>query len=274
VFWSPDSRHVAFFANGELRRVDIRGGAPTRIAEAPFLRQQPHPGTWSRDDVILVSGPRGLMRVAASGGALAPLTRLDEATGEQSHAFPLFLPDGRHFLYTAYRGLTPAAVYVSSLDAPDQRRKVIDGGSNVQFAAGALLFMRGNTLVAQSFDPRTLTLSGEPAPIADNLLPNVAVHFGGAFSTSATGALVYQAVGAALGTSAPNDRLVWRTRTGQEQALHDIPSAYRHVDIAPDGRRAVVSQLNNDGRGDLWTIELARGVPTRITFTGGANAAV
>src|SRR5262249_24076633 len=41
-FWSPDSRSIAFFANTKLKRMDLVGGPPRALADAPFARG----GTW------------------------------------------------------------------------------------------------------------------------------------------------------------------------------------------------------------------------------------
>jgi Tol biopolymer transport system component len=268
AFWSPSGRQIAFYSDGRLLKVDAAGTAPTLIAESSGFRQQPQPGTWNSDDVIVVSHGGTLARVSAGGGRLEQLTTLDTAAGETFHTFPHFLPDGRHLLYTAYNSLTPIAVYAISIDRPSERQKIMDGGSNVLFADDKLLYMRGTTLVAQPFDISRRTLSGEYSSVVDSVLVSVAIHFGGAFSASRTGALVHQATFAEQGLQAPNvTRLVWRTRTGAEQTLVGEPSVYRHLSIAPDGRRALVTQLDERGRSDLWTIDLARGVRTRVALT-------
>jgi Tol biopolymer transport system component len=270
-FWSPDGTHVAFFTSGQLMRVDIAGGPPTVIAESPAFRQQPTPGTWNADGVIVVTNGGTLARVPANGGAFEPLTKLDTAAGESFHAYPYFLPDGQHLLYTAYKALTPVGVYVMSLERPSERLKVMDGGSNVQYVDRTLLYVRGNSLVAQSFDPSRHTLSGEPAVIVDSLLVNVAIHLGGAFSVSRTGALVHQGTSGGMDTSSASPRLVWRTPSGSTQTFIDEPGTYRHLSIAPDGRHALLTKLDARGRSDLWTIDLARGVRTRVALTREAS---
>jgi Tol biopolymer transport system component len=272
-FWSPDGNRVAFFSSGQLMRVDVAGGPPTVIAESPAFRQQPTPGTWSADGVIVVSRGGTLARVPATGGALQPLTTLDTAAGESFHAYPHFLPDGQHLLYTAYTALTPVGVYAIPLDRPSERQKIMDGGSNVQYADGALLYVRDNTVVAQPFDPARRTLSGEPAVIVDSVLINIAIHFGGAFSASRTGALVHQGASGEQGldTSSASRTLAWRTPAGAAQTLIDEPGTYRHLAIAPDGRHALVTKMDARGRTDLWTIDLARGVRTRVSLTHEAS---
>jgi Tol biopolymer transport system component len=138
----------------------------------------------------------------------------------------------------------------------------------VQYADRALLYLRGNSLVAQPFDPSRRTLSGEPAVIVDSVLVNLAIHFGGAFSASRTGTLVHQGTGGqGLDTPFTSTSLVWRTPSGAAQTLIDEPGTYRHLAIAPDGRHALVTKLDARGRSDLWTIDLARGVRTRVALT-------
>jgi len=277
-FWSADGKHVAFFADDQLMRVDIAGGVPTPIAENRALRQQMRGGAWNVDGVIIVTSGSTLARVPANGGTLEPLTTLDTSAGETFHAYPHFLPDGQHLLYTAYKGLMPIAVYAISLDRPSERQKVMDGGSNVQYANGALLYLRGNTLVAQPFDLTRRTLSGEPAVVVDSVLPNIAIQFAGAFSASRTGALVHQGPsGQGLDTPFASTILVWRTPTGATQTLIEEPDMYRHVAVAPDGRHALVSTFDTRGRGDLWLVDLARGglrtkvsLPIQPNQLGGA----
>jgi Tol biopolymer transport system component len=126
--------------------------------------------------------------------------------------------------------------------------------------------------VAQPFDASTRTLSGEAVPLANPVMPNIAIHYGGAFSVSQTGTVIYQSTDS--GSTSSGDRLVWRTRRGEEQVLVDVPDGYRHLAISPNGRQAVVSKLEDRGRSDLWVIDVTRGVQTRVTFTSRENVAV
>ena len=60
LFWSPDSRFIAFDAAGQVKKIDVRGGAPQKVCDLPTLAVG---GAWNRDDVIIVGTPnRGLMR--------------------------------------------------------------------------------------------------------------------------------------------------------------------------------------------------------------------
>src|SRR5262245_9935417 len=99
-FWAPDSRGLGFFADGKLKRLDRNGGAVQTLADV----LAPRGGTWSPDGVIVFAPATNgaLMRVAATGGAVVPVTRL--TAGQGSHRWPQFLPDGRRFLFLVAAG--------------------------------------------------------------------------------------------------------------------------------------------------------------------------
>jgi hypothetical protein len=130
--------------------------------------QQPGAGSWSREGIIVF--PAGelapLRRVAAAGGAVSALGALDAAAGETQHAMPFFLPDGRHFLFTAYQGIAPMALYAGSLDSAE-RVKVLDEVAGAQYSDDAIVFVKGTTLMAQPFNAATLAVSGEAVRVSD-----------------------------------------------------------------------------------------------------------
>ncbi|HTM32084.1 MAG TPA: protein kinase [Vicinamibacterales bacterium] len=263
-FWSPDSRFVAFFADAKLKRIDAAGGPVTVICDAPASTgRRLTTGSWNRQDVIVIPSPDSptIARVAASGGTPSAVTIL-EANGEATqHGSPFFLPDGQRFLYVAYRGLVPLGMYVGSL-AGEPPVRLMDTGSNGQYANGSLLFVRGTTLMAQRFDPTTLALSGEAVAIGDRVGMNISFMRAGAFSVSETGALVYQGYG-----EGQTARLVWSDRNGNQTPVLDERLPYRDLRLSPDGLRAAVSVANSrDNMSDVWIVNPVRGLRTRFTF--------
>ena len=123
-FWSPDGRFIGFFAAGKLKKIEASGGPPLTICDSHGGRG----GTWNREGVILFTPgtSRPVYRVSAAGGAPVAVTVLDQAKHEQSHRWPFFLPDGRHFLYVAGGPLTPKenptnTVMVGSIDSKDTK---------------------------------------------------------------------------------------------------------------------------------------------------------
>jgi eukaryotic-like serine/threonine-protein kinase len=256
-FWSPDSRFIAFQADGRLKKIDASGGAVITLCEALASP----PGTWSRDDVILFSAPTGqLSRVSAAGGTPVPVTTLSE--GERLHISPVFLPDGRHFLFASpLAGSRVGAIHVGSLDSPDVKVLMPSATSNSIYAEGSLLFLRGTTLMAQPFDPSTRTLSGEPRAIAEHVLINPTTGTG-AFTVSQRGVLAYQTSMGGAGTS-----LVWVNRKGERLDGLGQPDIYLDVQLAPNGRRASVTVVSPDSRAsDVWLLDVVRNIRTRYTF--------
>jgi hypothetical protein len=161
-FWSPDSRFLAFYAQGKLKRIDVTGGPALTLCDAGPARYALG-GTWNREGVILFASiltgqptAGALYRVSASGGARTAVTTLDPKNGETGHWAPFFLPDGQHFLYLALGPrMLPLGIYVGSLNS-NERRLVLRGGSNAKYAQGHLFFLRESTLMAQAFDVRRL----------------------------------------------------------------------------------------------------------------------
>jgi Tol biopolymer transport system component len=151
-FWSPDGRSIAFFADGKLKKVEVSGGPVQTVCDAPSGRG----GTWNKDGVIVFTPDArsgvGLYRVTASGGTITPVSNLDKSRGELSHRWPMFLPDGTHYLYMAtnFAGRKDVdAIFVGSLDS-NEKRFVLEATANAAYAApGYLLFYRDKALLAQ-----------------------------------------------------------------------------------------------------------------------------
>jgi serine/threonine protein kinase/Tol biopolymer transport system component len=254
-FWSPDSRAIGFFAEGKLKRINIAGGAPQILADALHGTG----GSWNREDVIVFAPAIGsaLLRVPATGGNPVPVTHLDSPL-QMQHAFPHFLPDGRHILFSSLG--TESGIYLGSLDSPELRR-VIVAETAAYALPGYLLYTRQGTLFAQRFNPESGDLSGDVLQVADSL--ESATSFGmGRFSISDTGILAYQ-------KSAGLDlrQLAWFDRSGKEISRIGTPDSHnlRYPELSPDGLIVATCRAVH-GNSDIWLSETARGVPVRFTF--------
>jgi eukaryotic-like serine/threonine-protein kinase len=206
-FWSPDSRSVGFFADGKLKRIDLAGGPPLTLADAPIGRG----GAWNRDGVIVFSpgSLTPLMRVSAVGGTPVAATTLTT----RSHRFPWFLPDGRHFLFEdqLVQGIGAVNIRIGSLDSKDVKL-VGSATSNAIYAAGHLLFLREDTLMAQPFDPAKLATTVDAIPVANPVQRILGGGVVGLFSASGEGLLVYL-TGDAAGTQ---QQLTWYGRDAKK----------------------------------------------------------
>jgi Tol biopolymer transport system component len=265
-FWSPDSRNVGFFAQGRLKRIAISGGQAQSLC--PSVDRQG--GSWNRDDVILFpeSGQQGgIERVAASGGVPAAVIK-----GEGVYRFPVFLPDGHHFLYVSgkFRTFNKNTLYWASLDGGESRVVLQDSSGGV-FAPstpgssdGYLLFVREDTLMAQRFNAARGELSGGEFPVAEG----VALNPRGPYTpmvVSENGVLVYWNSSAAV-----SNEIVWFDRTGKRLSSVGMPGNVTQPSISPDGKTVAFSRAAGT-RVDLWLWDLARGTDTRFTSDASRN---
>ena len=193
-FWSPDSRFIAFFANGALKKIALADGTVNQITSGIINGRG---GSWSRDDVVLFTPDyyAPIKKVSAGGGEVTDATVLDRTRGERTNRFPWFLPDGRHFLYTAQRPVgfyNRSTVRLGSLDSLTSQ-VLFDADSNVMYSSGFLLYIRENTstLVAEPFNPEKLQRTGQPLTVAEGV-GNIRLTSCGVFTVSSNGRLVYQ----------------------------------------------------------------------------------
>jgi Tol biopolymer transport system component len=264
-FWSPDGRSLAFFADAKLKKLELSGGPVQTLCDAPSGRG----GTWNKDGVIVFTPDArlggGLYRVSASGGTPTPISNPDGSRGEQSHRWPMFLPDGTHYLYMAanFSGRKGVdAIFVGSLDS-NEKRFVVEATANAAYAApGYLLFYHDKTLLAQRFDLKRFALTGEPTSILAEIqyLPQVNRAV---FAVSDNGVLVAQSGSSEAALSQP----VWFDRKGSEVGAVGKPDVYGNVFIAPNGRSVAVDKIDMGSLNtDVWTYELQRDSAKRLTF--------
>lgn len=191
LFWSPDSRFLAFAVNQptpQLKRVDAAGGPVQIVATLPGFVGG---GSWAADGTILLGSLTGIVRVPPGGGTPALVTKVDPARKELAHIGAMVLPDGRHFLYS--RGGAPGTrgVFIGALDVAADAQSTMpllttDFGATFAAKPGArdagwLLFVRDGSLIAQPFDASTQKLSGEPAVVVEGVGTINGTGAGGAY---------------------------------------------------------------------------------------------
>ena len=257
-FWSADSRFVGFFAGGKLRKIDVSGGPPQTICDAPDARG----GAWNRDGVIVfapgATGP--LCKVSAAGGEPVPVTVIDQSRQEMSHRWPCFLPDGKHFIYLVRSSQAEnTLIYGGSLDSKETKPLIPSVSSASYARPGFLVFTRGESLMAQPFDADNLQVKGEPVPVAQPVAFNIGLGRG-AFSVSENGVLAYRSGGNQIG------QLLWFDRAGKQIAQLGPTELYLTLCLSPDEKRAAVDRIDvQTGTADIWLFDLVRGIPSRFT---------
>src|SRR5207237_4215217 len=186
-------------------------------------------------------------------------TVLDETEGEVAHVWPYFLPDGKHFIYSARnRNPQKTGLYAGMLDSTE-RKRIADGNLMAAYAApGYLLFVRGQKLFAQKFDTARLELAGDPVVIASGLK---AV---GWYSVSQNGVLAVES-----DPELVKDELIWFGRKGERISSLGAPDTAQTPALSPDGREIVVGyQPKGTNEQNIWLLEAEHGRLATFTFEG------
>jgi serine/threonine-protein kinase len=269
-FFSPNGQSLAFFANGNLMRMPLAGGAPTPIAPTLDARG----GTWGPDDTIVFapSTTTGLSRVPAAGGKASELTKL--GPNERTHRWPWFLPGGKHVLFmcqlhnATYDEGTIEAVRIDT----GERKVLVRGGTFPRYAqSGHLVFSRENRVYAVAFNPDTLEVRGEPQPVLTGVFASGSglgggIGNGGAQIAIASNGTAVYVTGRPATESALKLAVV--DRTGKSVYEYPELRAFRDPAFSRDGRRVFVRVL--DGRSEhIHALDPSRGTLTKIIFEGG-----
>jgi Tol biopolymer transport system component/tRNA A-37 threonylcarbamoyl transferase component Bud32 len=267
-FWSPDGRSIAFVGGGELRRYFLVDGTVQTICALPAPMSLGL--TWGEDGTILfhAGAEKGrIYAVSARGGEPRPVTTVDVERGEVGHAIPQLLPDGRRFLFfVAGESEAVAGTYLASLDDPARRTRIGPDYVRRQYVAGHLLFVRGGTLVAQPFDVERGETTADPFPVA----PGVAVWESfpiGAWFSATPDALAYRTGG----TTEGDVQLVWLDRQGARIESVGEPGPFGQIALSPDERNVALELRGREEECDIWVMDLARGIRSRVTTAEGCE---
>jgi eukaryotic-like serine/threonine-protein kinase len=259
AFWSPDSQNIGFYADGRIKRVPAAGGPVQDVCEAT----QQAESTWGNGTILFGNTARGgLFAVPDTGGEPVQITTPNKELKETLHRAPFFLPDGQHFLYLAQ---SPNVLWVGSLDPSEPPKRLRNSDSRGIYASGHVLFVSQGILMAQKFDADSLELSGEAAPVAEDVV-SAAGNGRAAFSASNDGTLVYR-TGRALGIEGL--RVVSFDRKGNPTDTINQSEDNRAARFSPDEKRIVVERrapaVGCSNCTNLWIIDLERGTNTSFS---------
>jgi Tol biopolymer transport system component len=259
-FWSPDGKSVGFFSNRRLKKVIVATGAVEDLASAPDGRG----GTWNERGVIIFAPDREgpLLRVQATGRETSPVTTCVPAI-VGGHAWPEFLPDGRHFIYTDTR-TDPRlyGIYVGDLESGATRRLLTVFSSGTITPDGYLLYS-SQGLKARQLDLRTLELVGPEARVLDRVNAQYGIGHKVDVSVARSGLLAIRQA------TTDRTRLVLKDRQGRELTSFTGAPAYSNPALSPEGTHAWVTTFDPDGDwaiSNLWQVDLATGQHSRRTY--------
>jgi len=262
-FWSPDSRSLGFFADGKLRIIDAGGGAVQTLADAP----QPRGGAWGADGTILFTPfpASAMLRIPAAGGTASEVVAIagpsSAASVTAAPRWPVFLPDGRHFIFFQFspdnQGGVQGSIHLRTLDSP-QDTKLVASDYRAEYASGHLLFMRGGNLMTQDFDEKSLKVSGNPVPVAEQIRNDN--RGAAAFSVSNDGKLVF------IGGQTATLDLAWYDRNGKKGDVIDS-GTFQDSHISPDGKKVSAAKADAAGHLEIYIYDLVRGTKSQFSFS-------
>jgi Tol biopolymer transport system component len=257
-FWSPDGKSLAFSVGSQMKRIAVSGGPAQLVGDI----HGGYDGSWG-DGVILFDGSLAdsIRQIPADGGEVTPAMRLDRSRGELYHAWPLFLPDGKQFLFLASGSAGSSTEYLrlgrlGSLDS----RLIGPVPSRVEYSpSGHVLYVQDGTLMARPIDIARARFTGGAFPVAENV-----VSRGDEANMSVS---LNSTLAALTGTTGGQSVLQWLDRTGKLIEQVGPPDAYRDPALSRDGTRLAYGLSDpTNGNQDLWVRDLRRGIATRVTF--------
>jgi eukaryotic-like serine/threonine-protein kinase len=263
-FWSPGGAYLAFFANGKLQKVAVAGGAPQALANVWAARG----GSWGRRDVIIYEPDAGspLWRINSDGSGAAPVTDHIFSGQDQSHRWPVFLPDGNHFLFWAgnFAGAKDdraSGIFASSLDGKE-RKLVTLAHSSFALDSSHLFYADDERhLVSVAFNPNDATLGGNATVIANVVAAQPATYWA-ALTAGGNGTLIYN-----TSTEAALSVLTWMDRSGKQLAQVGEPAVQCNPTLSPDGTRVAVDISDQKANNvDIWLESTSRAGNSRFTF--------
>jgi len=256
AFWSPNNDALGFFSGGKLKRIDLVDASPRVLCDAP----SPRGGTWNADGTIVFAAAldgNGLYSVDAAGGVPRQLTRVDREHGEKRHEWPVFLPDGRRFLYASNAvESSRAGIYVQTL-GESVGKQVLTATSNIAYASNTLIFSRDGTLWAVPFAVDRGDVAGAPRELAAGLLTR-----GRRAEYAITDSvLAYWRAEQIVGQITALDR------TGKPLQSLPSPLTIKDPALSRDGRLVAFSAPGGSASGDdIWLLDWANGNRRRVTL--------
>jgi WD40 repeat protein len=255
-FWSADGKSIGFFADGNLKRLDLAGGPPPTLAPAPDGRG----GTWAGNVILFTPNVYDVIyQLPASGGKPSPVTKIDRSL-HTTHRWPFFLPDGKHFLYLAANHASGkegnSAIYAGSVEGGEPKL-VLRANARPVFASGQLLHYRDGSLMTQEFNVDRLELRGDPTPVAE--VQRDPGNWAVMATASENGVLVFQSAGEL------KSPVMLIDRSGRALGPAPLTGQLEDLRISPDGSRAAAN-IAEGPTADIYVYDLKTSTRTRLTF--------
>jgi hypothetical protein len=259
--WSFDSRSILMNRGGAFWTMDLHTDSPQRLPFSGF------DASWGPEGIVTPTKEGlQLFRPDGSGSRWIRKTNPKDPFWDD---YPTLIPGGRWLIYNMieHPGTGGVSVRLASLDGKADRQLLTTERAALYAGPGYLLFLRGDTLMAQAIDPANGKLREDPVPVASSVAVNPTTNERGAFSASSNGVLAFR-----RGSVVAEDRLEWFDRSGKLLGTAGGVADYTNPALSPDGNRLAVGIRDPvTARRDLWILDLQRETASRFTFDPSDN---
>jgi len=255
LFWSPDSKWIAFISDDKLWKIAADGSTPVLVAPLSRIGHEFHSGAWGAvDRIVLAALMGGIYEMSARGGSPVEIVPLDPGLVDFHNLS--FLPDGKTILAVPHKLNNMMGIEVIR---GTKRQTVATFDATVRDAVYSrtghlLVSLRGlNAGVwAVPFSIDTMTARGKQFLVADGA---------GACSVSGDGSLTY-----VTNIDYAPTQIVRIDGAGKLSGNvgFPIPNA-DDLALSPDERRLAISAREADNSGSIQIVDLATGTRRRLT---------
>ncbi len=267
--FSSDSQSLAFWADGEIKRIAVSGGVPVSLYRTG-TSSAPSSLTWEDTGILFPQTATGIMRLSPNGGKPEVLVPLSMSDGF-AHG-PQLLPDGETLLFTlttdsgaSIERWDNARIVAHSLKT-GRREAIIEPGTDARYVqTGHIVYALGGTVFAVPFDLATRKVTGATTPVIDGVMRVIADSGTAQFAFSNSGSLVYVKGPRAAG----EQQLFLFDRAGVAEPLKLAPGPYRYPRVSPDGTRIAVE--STDVKESFVSIYELSGTSSARRLTYGGN---
>jgi Tol biopolymer transport system component len=278
--WSPDGQSIALVAtisdqssHRRLSRVRLDGNAPP-VVLTDWDDGWTNSITWLEDGDLLILSNNGakFFRLPSGGGAPKPVMPLDTGSVVGNPGLGLPLPGDRGvFVSMESWGSRGYQLDLWLLDPKTGKaHRIFDRAGNAVYApTDHILFTRGETLMAASFDLDKVSVTGDVVPLLAGIrTPNSWAH--GSFGVSRDGDLVYPP-GGRVGT---DRRLIVVDEKGNVTPFANDRRSFETPPIASrDGRQVAAVIPNEQGTYETWVVDAGRPGLRRVLALPNADCA-
>jgi serine/threonine protein kinase len=258
--WTPDGKAVIAAADKKLVRLSATGGANEVLCET----FDGLPSTINREGTILAWTAPPTRIISVSADDYCALHYKSPYNGTQSdvaYAYPHFLPDGDHFLFAAIRKDKHHEVLLGSLGSSKTQVLIRNGSYPKYISAGYILFSRDGFLMAQKFDEKSKSTSGEAFLAYPNQLAFEAAFGWAAFDASRNGTITAEE------QAASPMLLRWCDRSGQVLKTLGEPEYATTPRLDAQETHLLLDVYSpRTHAGDIWSLDLEHGTKRRESF--------